>query len=165
MNKEQEALSLLRLKAMAIGALLVLHLTLSFTWIPGLFGIWPVAIKAPSMNLTGFAALLNLFGLVLFFILSGFLLRQKALTNISYFLHKAKQNLLRFAGYYILLSVLFYLLLTLSKGRMLRADELGFLYSLYHLWFLPIHHLAQVEFVLLLYLFLHCILQVYPFLE
>lgn len=136
MNKEQEALSLLRLKALAIGALLVLHLTLSFTWIPGLFGIWPVAVKTPSMNLTGFAALLNLFGLVLFFILSGVLLRQKALTNISYLLHKAKQNLLRFAGYYILLSVLFYLLLTLSKGRMLRADELGFLNSLYHLWFL-----------------------------
>lgn len=145
MNKEQEALSLLRLKALAIGALLVLHLTISFTWIPGLFGIWPVAVKAPSMNLTGFAALLNLFGLVLFFILSGFLLRHKADQYPTYLLQKSKQNLGRFLRYYILLSVLFYALLTLSKGHLLGVKELDFLNSFYHLWFLVA--LATFQFI------------------
>ena len=145
MNKDREALSLLRLKALAIGALLVLHLTISFTWIPGLFGIWPVAVKAPSMNLTGFAALLNMFGLVLFFILSGFLLRHKADQYPTYLLQKSKQNLGRFLGYYILLSILFYLLLTLSKGRLLGVKELDFLNSFYHLWFLVA--LAAFQFI------------------
>lgn len=136
MTDAHETLALLRLKGLAIGALLLLHLTLSYTWIPSLFGIWPVAVGAPSMNLTGFAAFLNLFGLVLFFILSGFLLRPKAVGNPRYFLQKARQNTLRFIRYYLLLSALFFVLLVLSKGRLLQRSELSFLSSFYHLWFL-----------------------------
>lgn len=134
------------LRACAMLSLLCLHLALSFTWIPNLFGIWPVAVTEPSISLTGFASFLNLFGLLLFFIVSGYSIRKKALANEPYLLQKVQQNSSRFLKYYVLLSLLFYLLLSFSKGRLLPFEECTFLASFYHLWFL----VALVVFQLLL---------------
>jgi hypothetical protein len=146
--QEQEVFTLYRLKALAICALLVLHLLLSFTWIPQLYGIWPISVEAPSISLTGFASFLNLFGLLLFFILSGYTLRKKALNQERYLLQKANKNMWRFFKYYTLLSLIFYLLLSFSEGRFLAFEECTFLVSFYHLWFI----VALAGFQLLLFL-------------
>jgi hypothetical protein len=124
------------LRACAMLSLLYLHLALSFTWIPNLYGIWPIAVTEPSIILTGFASFLNLFGLLLFFIISGYSIRKKALTHERYLLQKVQQNSSRFLMYYLLLSLVFYLLLSVSKWRFLAFNECTFLASFYHLWFL-----------------------------
>lgn len=124
------------LRACAMLSLLYLHLALSFTWIPNLYGIWPIAVTEPSINLTGFASLLNLFGLLLFFILSGYSIRINALANERYLFQKVQQNSYRFLKYYVLLSLVFYILLSVSKSRFWAFDECTFLASFYHLWFL-----------------------------
>jgi hypothetical protein len=124
------------LRACAMLSLLYLHLALSFTWIPNLYGIWPIVVTEPSISLTGFASFLNLFGLLLFFIISGFSIRNKALAHERYLLQKVQQNSSRFLKYYILLSLVFYLLLSVSKWRFLAFNECTFLASFYHLWFL-----------------------------
>jgi len=144
---------ILTLKSIAILSLLILHIALSFTWIPQLYGIWPIGTNTPSINLTGLASFLNLFGLLLFFILSGFSIRKKAFDQEHYLLEKVQQNTRRFIWYYVLLSLLFYLLLSASEWRFLTFFECTFLASFYHLWFL-----AALAFFQLLLVFARKIL-------
>jgi hypothetical protein len=134
------------LRTCAMLSLLYLHLALSFTWIPKLFGIWPIGVIKPSINLTGVASFLNLFGLLLFFMISGSSIRNKAFANERYLLQKVKQNSSRFLKYYLMLSLVFYLLLSVSNWRFLTFDECTFLASFYHLWFIA----ALVVFQLIL---------------